>query len=202
MKSPPRVNPRAMFLAGAVALALVACSGHAKLTYMTPVPASAGTPTPEPGKALIVFMRAGRFAFLADAEVWEGDRFIGMLGTRTKVAWQVAPGEHHFMVTSEAADFMVADVVAGRTYYVLVKARPGSAMARFSFRPLLAEDLANDPRVQTWRERSQWVEPSRHGEIWADVSASRVAELREAEWERWLAKPDEGRERLSPDDGQ
>ncbi len=202
MKSTPRGKARHLWWVGAMVLMTAACSGHVHLDYMSPVPEAEVEVPPDPGKALIVFMRAGRYAFLAQAEVWHGERLVGLFGTRTKVAWQVEPGEHHFMVTSEAADFMVANVEAGKTYYVLVKARPGAALARFSFRPLLAEDLANDPRVDTWFERCTWMEPTRNGEIWADVSASRVAEMREAGWERWLAKDEEGRERLGPEDGR
>lgn len=202
MRSTPRVDARLVCVAAAVALTLVACGGHTRLTYMTPVPESEVEAAPAPGKALIVFMRAGRYAWMVEGEVWHGERFIGLMGARSKIAWPVDPGQHHFMVTSEVADFMVADVEAGKTYYVLVKARPGGAMARFSFRPLLADDLANDPRVDTWFAACKWMAPSRYGEIWADVSASRVAELRDADWQRWLDKPDEGRERLSPGDGR
>jgi len=50
-------------------------------------------------------------------------------------AYQIEPGEHLFMVVGgENADFMTADVLPNKTYYVLILARPGRFRVLFSFK--------------------------------------------------------------------
>ena len=65
----------------------------------------------------------------------DAPRMVGIVSAKTKIAYEVAPGEHHFMVVSEAADFMRADLAAGKTYYALVTPRMGVWRARFSLLP-------------------------------------------------------------------
>lgn len=85
---------------------------------------SPGEPRPEAGKALVVFLsgapssHADQLSFLYD-----GDQYIGISKSGTKLAYQATPGEHLFMLASENAHFMGADLEAGKTYYVDVHLR-------------------------------------------------------------------------------
>lgn len=109
--------------AAALAVLLVTTSLSAQAGKM----AKSNEPlTLEPDKAAIVFMRPGKFVGAAVAVplydvTGEDTRFIGILDAGSKVAYQVAPGEHVFMTTVFGGDggvrFYKATVEAGKTYY-------------------------------------------------------------------------------------
>ena len=51
-------------------------------------------------------------------EVVNGElKFIGQLPTGNKVAYETTPGKKVFMAYGTAADFMLADLSPGKTYY-------------------------------------------------------------------------------------
>jgi hypothetical protein len=95
---------------------------------MAPV-ADQAVQAPSPDMAQVVFMRdayTGKAIVSSLYDVTDGQtRFIGVMANGTKIAHPTTPGKHTFMVVSEAADFMEADLVAGKTYYALVYAAHG-----------------------------------------------------------------------------
>src|SRR5678815_5415246 len=98
----------------------------------------------KPDQALVIFMRSSAMGGAVQASVFDvsgaGEKLVGIVSTGTKVGYYVAPGERTFMVVSEAADFMQANLVAGRTYYALVTPRaPGAARSAPSRTPCAAE---------------------------------------------------------------
>jgi hypothetical protein len=75
---------------------------------------------PEPGKALIVFFRANRFAGAAiKFKVRENEVELGKLGSGNYILAQVEPGKHTYTVHSEAKDVTNIEVEAGETYFVV-----------------------------------------------------------------------------------
>jgi len=106
-----------------------------------PAPATMGD-----ASAKVVFMRVGKMGGAISASVFDvtepGEpKFIGIVRQSSKVAYPVKPGLYTFMVISEAADFMQAAVLGGKTYYALVTPRMGVWKARFSFQPVRGEEL-------------------------------------------------------------
>src|SRR5687767_10367610 len=103
-------------------------------------------PTIRQGEAMVLFMRSSFLGSAISASVYDVSgpetKFIGIIQNGTKMAYPVAPGTYTFMVVSEAADFMQATVLAGRTYYALVTPRIGMWKARFSFRPVRQAEFA------------------------------------------------------------
>lgn len=95
---------------------------------------------PKADQAQVVFMRDSFVGSAIAASIYDvtGDEpvFIGILNNGTKLAYSTLPGKHRFMVVSEAADFMEADLSAGRTYYSIVTPRMGTWKARFSMWPI------------------------------------------------------------------
>lgn len=85
--------------------------------------------TPEKGKSLIVFMRPSSIGYAIQSSVFEvkGDdvHLAGIVAAKKKVAYQVEPGKHLFMVVGESADFMSAELEKDKTYYALVTPRVG-----------------------------------------------------------------------------
>lgn len=68
------------------------------------------------GTTAIVFMRSSMVGAAIKTSIYEvtnGETiFIGILKNKMKINHQTSPGKHTFMVVSEAADFMEADVIA------------------------------------------------------------------------------------------
>ena len=119
-------------------LLLVSPLAFAKSKLMEP--AADQAPKPEAGKALVVFMRPSFFGGAISSSLYDAPdgatRVLGVLKYKDKLAVQMEPGEHRLMVVSENADFLDTTLEAGKTYYVLVKARPGAWKARFSLIPV------------------------------------------------------------------
>jgi hypothetical protein len=144
-----------------------------------------------PTQATVVFMRSSFLGAAISASVFDvtqdPPRLVGIVQTGTKVAYPVTPGEHVFMVVSEAADFMKADVATGKTYYALVTPRMGAWKARFSFHPLRQADFAG-PDFAGWDADTHWVQAGPEAESWADRNMPDIVAKRAEYWPRWQAK--------------
>lgn len=171
--------------------ALVLLAGLAGCQSSLMVRSNKGEPKPEPGKALVVFLRPSSFGGAIQSSVYDthdkGDRFIGIVSSKTKIAYQADPGDHLFMVIAENADFMVAHLDAGKTYYTLVSPRMGVWKARFSLLP-----IHNRPDVKystqssdfrEWMDKTAWVDVTPQAERWyrehaADLQSKKVEYMR------------------------
>lgn len=144
-------------------------------------------PKPAPGKALVVFMRPSSFGGAIQSSVYDtGDKqdtFIGIVSAKTKIAYQAEPGDHLFMVVAENADFMVAHLDAGKTYYTLVSPRMGMWKARFSLLPIHnqagAKYSMQSADFREWMAKTDWVTVTPAAEQWyqehaADIRAKKV----------------------------
>lgn len=162
-------------------------------------PAADQAPKPAPGKALVVFMRPSFMGRAIAATVYDapdsGTTFIGEVGYKDKLAYQADPGMHRFMVVAENADFMDATLEAGKTYYVLVRSRPGMWKARFSLLPMHnradAEYNVQGPDFQQWTAAGQVTEPTPAATAWyeahkADVESKKADYLQK--WNRMAAE--------------
>ncbi len=146
-------------LAFLLLLGLGACAGP--IRSMREVPADQVVTTrPEPGKVTVVFLRPSTLGFGISSSVYElkpdNDTFVGIVPAKRKLVYVTAPGKTRFMVVSEAADFMAAELDAGKTYYALVTPRMGVWKARFSLRPVHADELEND--LKGWLDDSTYIE--------------------------------------------
>lgn len=173
--------------------------------------AGGGEPKPAPCKALVVFMRPSMFGGAIQSSVYDtGDKqdtFIGIVSTKTKIAYQADPGDHLFMVAAENADFMVAHLDAGKTYYTLVSPRMGMWKARFSLLPIHnradAKYSIQSSDFRQWMAATDWVTVTPAAEDWyrthaADIRAKKLDYLR-----RWNTADAQQRAELTlpADDG-
>ena len=156
---------------------------------------------PAPDKALVYFLRPDELGFPTHAAVYDGDEFVGFVPYNTRLAYQADPGEHLFYVVSEAADFMTADLVAGRTYYAQVVPRMGAWRARFSLWAITAEDLKT-PEVRGWIDNATPVKNKPEAYTWARENAGSVQQKREAYYAKWITKADDLRPHLKAEDGE
>jgi hypothetical protein len=147
------------------------------------------SPTPEPGKAMVVFLRPSRMGFAVESTVYDAPdaetKFLGIVSYKTRVAYQVDPGPHRFMVIGENADFVDATLDAGKTYYILVRVRMGMWKARFSLLPVHLADAkytTQSAEFKEWMENTGFVETTPAALDWyaqhkADVQAKKAEYL-------------------------
>jgi hypothetical protein len=136
--------------------------------------APSAMPTPAPGKALVVFLRPSSLGGAIQSSVYDthpdGDHFIGIVSTKTKIAYQADPGDHLFMVLAENADFMIAHLDANKTYYALVSPRMGFWKARFSLLPIHnradAKYSLKSKDFQDWMRETSWVKVTPAAQQW------------------------------------
>ena len=180
--------------------ALGACASVQMMKAEQPV-------TAKPDEALVVLMRSSFLGGAISASVFDvtgsETKFIGIIQNGTKIGYPVKPGEYTFMVVSEAADFMQAKVVAGKTYYALVTPRMGAWKARFSFRPLRQHDLAGS-EFANWDSSTYFVVNTPESQNWASANATDVTTKRAEYWTQWANKPAHERaaQTLNPEDGR
>ncbi len=157
------------------------------------------TITPNSGKALVYFIRPQKLGYLINAAVYDGEEFIGFISYNQKLPYLASPGEHRFMVISEAADFMDAELLPNKTYYAQVIPRMGAWRARFSLLPVTKNEIYTS-RVKAWIEKAQLIENKPSAYDWAKENRASVLEKKEAYLKKWLEKDKDQRPYLHPDD--
>jgi len=192
-------------------LGLLLLAGLAGCQSSLMTKAGGGEPKPAPGKALVVFMRPSSLGGAIQSSVYDtgdkSDKFIGIVSTKTKIAYQADPGDHLFMVVAENADFMVAHLDAGKTYYTLVSPRMGVWKARFSLLPIHnragAKYSMQSSDFHDWMGKTDWVSVTPAAEQWyqqheADIRAKKLDYMR-----RWNTADAQQRAELTlpADDG-
>lgn len=156
---------------------------------------------PDKDKALVYFIRPSNLGYLINAAVYDDEKFIGIVPYEQKLPYLADAGEHRFMVISEAADFLKADLLSGKTYYIQVVPRMGAWRARFSLAPVTKDDLEN-PKVQKWLEKARLIKNKDLAHKWADDNHESVLNKKEVYFLKWQQKPEDQRPFLKAEDGQ
>jgi hypothetical protein len=182
-----------------------AAAGAAVTPALTPVSTA---PTAAVTESKITFMRATSYGGNVAASVFDvtdsGEaKFIGIVRPWNKLVYPVKPGLYTFMVVSEAADFMQATVVGGKTYYALVTPRMGAWKARFSFKPVRADEIDGN-QFAGWDRRTKLVTNTPTTQAWARDNAASVADKRDRYWPEWSSKSqsDKDAQTLRAEDGR
>jgi hypothetical protein len=145
---------------------------------------------PAPDKAKIVFMRSSMVAAAIGCELFEvvdGNlRLIGQLPTGNKVAYETTPGTKVFMAYGTAADFMLAELAPGKTYYSVV--RPNWGTGGFAPTPIRAEDMKSS-EVQGWMSGTKLIEADPKAvEAWLAENKQRMQGIYADYWSRFQNK--------------
>jgi hypothetical protein len=163
------------------------------------------------GKSTIVFMRSSFVGAAIKTSIYEitnGEtKFIGIMKNKTKINYETTPGKHTFMVVSEAADFMEADLMAGKTYYSMVTPRTGAWKARFSMiqvrNDVTTEFNTYSEKFEKWKKTTKVVLLNEKSKAWYEKHKGSVEEKRVKYWDKWMQKSAEDLEArtLNPSDG-
>jgi hypothetical protein len=184
---------------GVLAVLLVAVAGCSRRSGLMLAGERGGTlPQPPPDEAVVVFLRPAYTGYTISAAVYEDDVFLGVVMRYARLVHETTPGTHRFMVVSEAADFLDAELEGGKLYFVNVRPRMGVWRARFSLYPI-------DPSDPHWADLPAWLAESypvtldADGEAWARDNAASVTAKHDKYLPVWLEKP--SRPTIRPADG-
>jgi len=162
-------------------------------------------------KAKIVFMRTSFVAGAINAELFEiakgKMKFIGSIPMGSKIVHETTPGKKVFMAYGTAADFMIADVRAGKTYYSVV--RPNWGTGGFAPTPVRRDgttDFNTDsPDFKEWVSGTELLEPiPADAKAWFKKEQKNILTVYKEYWKRFKTKnPNEKAARtLTPKDGK
>ena len=153
-------------------------------------------PTVASDEAQVVFMRTSHFGGAISASLYKvsdtDTEYLGIIAVGTKIALKTEPGEHMFMVVSEAADFMEAELEGGKTYYAMVTPRMGAWKARFSLWPISnqpnAEYSLNSDKFQGWVSGTKLLVQSQQSLDWYQENKTSVEEKKAEYLPVWYRK--------------
>lgn len=165
-----------------------------------------------PDKALVVIMRPSNFGAAISSSVFDatgdGNQLIAVLGPKEKVAYYCEPGERLFMVIAENADFMEAQLEAGKIYYAIVTPRMGVWKARFSLHPFKANHIEEEFRLASshlreWLTDCHFVNPNAAALNYGRDKAADIQTRRSEYTDKWarMIEQDKQWRRLMPEDG-
>src|SRR5690348_17340136 len=184
-----------------VAVALSGCMTQSK--YMTKTSGAAATPSPS--NAVVVFLRPSSFGGTIQASVYDTgaqeDKFVGIVSAGDKLAYAAEPGDHLFMVIAENADFMIAHLDAGKTYYALIKPRVGVWKARFSLIPIHndagAQYSTRSEDFSKWMSATSWVSVTPQAEQWYTEHAADIRAKKLDNMKKWDKASEQQKEELT-----
>ncbi len=182
-------------------LLLGACAGgSAHMRDVAPEKANYAVPA---DKAIVVFMRPLGLGSAVQSSVFDtsdgNPAFVSIVSAKTKVVHYSMPGKKRYMVIGESADFMDAQLDAGKIYYALVTPRFGVWKARFSLRPLHAAELKTT-EFADWYKSTRWVENLKSGSTWANSHMPSIRSKMTEYLPDWLDKSE--KPRLAAGDGE
>ena len=186
---------------------LVGCGGSSAL--MKPSANQNLTPASKQ-KAKIVFMRTSFVAGAINAELFEiakgKMKFIGSIPYGSKISFETTPGKKVFMAYGIAADFMIADVRAGKTYYSIV--RPNWGTGGFAPTPIRTDGTTDfntaSEDFKEWVSGTELLEPiPADAKKWFAKEQKNILEQYKEYWKRFKTKsPNEKADRtMNPQDG-
>lgn len=181
-----------------LALAVLFLAGCASTNPMISPTEDQTLPAPPADKAQIVFLNpnnAVAAAFLTGLYDVKGDEkeFYGMLGSKTKLIQNVAPGHHLFMGHTMLANahFLEANVEAGKRYYVLLRFVYGRGLQLRPLRVAAGSEFSiENPLFNEWNTGSSFVVKTADADAWYAKYKSVVDEAQTKGWAEWQGKND------------
>ena len=175
--------------------------------------ATTAAPVPTPDQAVVEFMRPSKMGGAIKCAIFDvtaGEPvLLGILTPKDKLIVAAPAGKHLYMITGENADFMEAELVAGKTFRAVAIARMGAWKARFSLIP-----LKKHPGEEEWaldgKKAAEWIKICRHvtmtpnAATWHTENRKSILEKRDAYMPKWTAMSENLKQyrRLVAEDGQ
>lgn len=84
---------------------------------------------PEPGKALVNFVRPSFFGKAVKVSLWDGDKLVGICYGKQAFQYECDPGKHLFIAWSEYKSPVEAELLPDHAYYIVLRIRMGYGVA-------------------------------------------------------------------------
>jgi hypothetical protein len=170
-----------------LALVLAGCLSHRGMREVAP---DAVRLAPAADQATIIFLRPARAGTTTSLFELRGSeqRFIGLLVSDTRLVYRTAPGRTRFMVIGLSADFLDADLAAGKTYQVAVLLGQGPSEQFFVLRPV-RPGMPQAAAVQYCQSSCTWLENTERSEAWARREASSIQRKKARYLPAWEGQP-------------
>lgn len=181
-------------------LVFIGSLGGCTSSHMTRLTPDEQTNGPDPDKALINFMRPASFGGAIQSALYDGDTYIGTISANTRLCYQAEPGQHLFMIVGESADFMQANLLPNKTYYVNVAPRPGFLKARFSLRPMNGQ--VPQDKIDKWVKATREVKVNEKGKLWANKNGASIQNLKKKYLTKWNQKSEKDKQTLHAESGK
>jgi hypothetical protein len=152
---------------------------------------------PGPNEAVVVFMRPLLGGDTYSTSVFDlrpdGDRFVGILRSQTRLAYRTTPGRTRFMLiaTGGRDQFMDAELAGGKTYFATVTYEAVGNVTAYVLKPVRGAG-PDSKEFTSCQAQCAWVENTERSEAWG---RNRLRELpqRKArylpEWEALGPRP-------------
>ncbi|HWA37810.1 MAG TPA: hypothetical protein VG873_08110 [Burkholderiales bacterium] len=182
-------------IVAAVVLAALALGGCAS-SMMVPSASQEVRPAAA-GKVQVVFMRTSIVAGAIGADLFEVEngrlQYIGSLSHGYKIVHETTPGKKTFMAYGTAADFMLGDLEAGKTYYSIVRPNWGSGgmiPTPIKVHPTAAYNTSM-PEFRKWIADTKRVEPiPAERDAWMAKEKDRMQQIYAQYWAQFQGKSD------------
>ncbi len=154
-------------------------------SHMDTVPDAERAVNPPAGASLVYFIRPAVAVGAERSYLFDSDQYVGTLEQDRHIAYVTKPGRHIFMVVSEAADFMTAELAADKVYYATLQGHLGIVKERVSFVPAGSEPAIKD--AQKLVRHTGEVRPNARGRGWAAERRARFETIGDKWFPRWEA---------------
>ncbi|MBI3897526.1 MAG: hypothetical protein HY308_04425 [Gammaproteobacteria bacterium] len=174
-------------------IAVMAVLSGCGTTVMMTLPSQEIRPAPAT-KANVVFMRTSFVAGAINADLFEVVdgrlKFIGVLPMGKKIVYETTPGPKVFMAYGTAADFMLANLSGGKTYYSIV--RPNWGSGGMIPTPIRA-DGTSEFNMQSadfakWVADTTLIGPNAEAQDWFNKEKDRYQKIYEPYWATFQKK--------------
>lgn len=165
---------------------------------------------PFPGKSLVFFVRTTVFGGVVPSPLFDGDKYIGSIameydgkrGVKKKnyLAYQTEPGKHVFMTYGEIGDFLPAELLPDKIYFVQVRPVMGVMAARFYLTPQNGQ--LNQVEIDEVVALGGQIQVTEEWKRWALDNADTIQKFRAEWWQKWQARPASDRHELKKESGR
>ena len=107
-----------------------------------------GIKPPAEGKAVVYFTRVSSMGFAINFSYFDKDKFIGKFNGPKYLRYECEPGEHLFWATSENRDFVVAELEAGKIYFIEAVPKMGAIKAGVQLIPVNPTDAKKIAKIE------------------------------------------------------
>ena len=153
-------------------------------------------PAPVEGMAQVVFVRKEPIGRGVQSTLYAMDdiepRFLGILSNGTRMAIDVDPGVHRFMVYGGRAEFIDVETLEGRIYYILVQPVRGNFKARFLPLPVKSDpDAELSTRSASFKRKlacTVRVESTADAEAWFLAKQEEIRDKTAKHLAKWKRK--------------